>query len=86
MSLINRGIASEKRQRKGYFCLSSRQNSSNASEILSNDLCSLKADIDRLAFSAVFELDSEAEIVGEWFVAQLFIQTQDLVINGARGT
>ncbi|MEK7192832.1 MAG: ribonuclease R [Patescibacteria group bacterium] len=36
-------------------------------EILSNDLCSLKADIDRLAFSAVFELDSEAEIVGEWF-------------------
>ena len=36
-------------------------------EVLSNDLCSLKPDEDRLAVSAVFTLDSEANIVEEWF-------------------
>ena len=36
-------------------------------EILSNDLCSLKPDEDRLAVSAVFTLDPEANIVDEWF-------------------
>lgn len=36
-------------------------------EVLSNDLCSLKPNEDRLAVSAVFTLDAEANIVEEWF-------------------
>ncbi len=36
-------------------------------EKISNNLCSLRPDEDRLAFSAVFELNEKAEIVGEWF-------------------
>ncbi|MCS7085060.1 MAG: ribonuclease R [Bacteroidia bacterium] len=36
-------------------------------ERLSNDLCSLKPDEDRLCFSAVFELTPQAEMVREWF-------------------
>lgn len=36
-------------------------------EILSNDLCSLKPEEDRLAVSAVFTLDSNAKVVSEWF-------------------
>ncbi len=36
-------------------------------EVLSNDLCSLRPNEDRLAFSAVFEMTSEGEIKNEWF-------------------
>ena len=36
-------------------------------EVLSNDLCSLKPDEDRLAVSAVFTLDTDANILNEWF-------------------
>ena len=36
-------------------------------EKLSNDLCSLHADSDKLSFSAIFELDDRARIKGEWF-------------------
>lgn len=36
-------------------------------EVLSNDLCSLRPNEDRLAFSAVFELDNEGKIVNEWY-------------------
>jgi ribonuclease R len=36
-------------------------------EVLSNDLCSLRPNEDRLAFSAVFELDSDAHIKNEWY-------------------
>ncbi len=36
-------------------------------EVLSNDLCSLRPNEDRLAFSAVFELDANAQIVNEWY-------------------
>jgi ribonuclease R len=36
-------------------------------EVLSNDLCSLRPNTDRLAFSAVFELDANAGIVNEWY-------------------
>ncbi|MDP2655804.1 MAG: ribonuclease R [bacterium] len=36
-------------------------------EVLSNDLCSLKPNEDRLAVSAVFTLDSEANIKDVWF-------------------
>lgn len=36
-------------------------------ERLSNDLCSLRPNEDRLSFSAVFEMDANAHIVNEWF-------------------
>jgi ribonuclease R len=36
-------------------------------EVLSNDLCSLRPHEDRLAFSAVFELNPNAEIVNAWY-------------------
>ncbi|MFA5291209.1 MAG: RNB domain-containing ribonuclease, partial [Candidatus Paceibacterota bacterium] len=34
---------------------------------LSDDLCSLKQGVDRLAFSAVFTMDNEANILNQWF-------------------
>lgn len=36
-------------------------------EVLSNDLCSLRPNEDRLSFSAVFEMTKNAEVVGEWY-------------------
>ena len=36
-------------------------------EVLSNDLCSLRPNEDRLAFSAVFEMDAQGHIHNEWF-------------------
>ena len=36
-------------------------------EVLSNDLCSLRPNEDRLAFSAVFEITPDAAVAGEWY-------------------
>lgn len=36
-------------------------------ERLSNNLCSLNPDTDKLTFSAIFELDDKARLHGEWF-------------------
>lgn len=36
-------------------------------EILSNEVCSLRPNEDKYTFSAVFEMDKEANIVREWF-------------------
>lgn len=36
-------------------------------EILSNDLCSLRPNEDKYAFSSVFEMNADAEVVKEWF-------------------
>lgn len=36
-------------------------------EILSNELCSLKPNEDKLCFSAVFEMDEDAEVKSSWF-------------------
>ncbi len=36
-------------------------------EELSNDICSLKPNVDRLTFSAVFEMDKNANILKKWF-------------------
>ncbi|WP_017258898.1 ribonuclease R [Pedobacter arcticus] len=36
-------------------------------EVLSNNLCSLRPKEEKLCFSAVFEMDETANIVGEWF-------------------
>lgn len=35
-------------------------------EVLSNDLCSLKPDMDRLTFSIIFEINKEGHILKEW--------------------
>jgi ribonuclease R len=36
-------------------------------EVLSNDLCSLRPNEDRLAFSAIFELTKDGEVKNEWY-------------------
>ncbi len=36
-------------------------------EVLSNDICSLNANEDKLTFSAVFEIDSKAKVYSSWF-------------------
>lgn len=36
-------------------------------EVLSNDLCSLRPNEDRLAFSAVFTMDTNGNVLHEWF-------------------
>jgi ribonuclease R len=36
-------------------------------EILSNDVCSLNPDVDRMTFSAVFELDDKGKVSSRWF-------------------
>ena len=36
-------------------------------EVLSNQLCSLRPNEDKLTFSAIFELDNEAKIMNQWF-------------------
>ena len=36
-------------------------------EVLSNDLCSIRPNEDRLAFSAVFEITPEAKVAAEWY-------------------
>jgi len=36
-------------------------------EVLSNDLCSLRPNEDRLAFSALFEITKQGKVVNEWF-------------------
>ena len=45
-------------------------------EVLSNDLCSLRPNEDRLAFSAVFEIDIHGTIHNEWF-GQTIIHSND---------
>ena len=36
-------------------------------EQLSNELCSLKPHVDKLCYSAVFEMDKDAQVISEWF-------------------
>lgn len=36
-------------------------------EKLSNNICSLRPDEDKLTYSAVFELNEKADVIGEWF-------------------
>ena len=60
-------------------------------EILSNDLCSLKPDIDRLAFSAVFVVNENAHIKERWFGRTIihsakrftYESAQEVLDNGA---
>ncbi len=36
-------------------------------EVLSNNVCSLRPNEEKLCFSSVFEMTDEAEVVAEWF-------------------
>jgi ribonuclease R len=53
-------------------------------ERLSNELCSLKPNEDRLAFSAVFELDKQGNIHQEWFGETLIHSDQRLSYEEAQ--
>lgn len=54
-------------------------------EILSNDLCSLKQDEDRLAVSAVFTLDDEANIHEVWFGETIIHSNKRFTYEEAQG-
>ena len=59
-------------------------------EVLSNDLCSLVQDEERLVMSAVFELDKNAEVKSEWYGRSIiksakrftYEDAQDSIENG----
>jgi ribonuclease R len=59
-------------------------------EKLSNNLCSLRPNEDRLAFSAVFELNAKAEVIREWFGRTVihsdrrfsYEEAQEIIENG----
>ena len=61
-------------------------------ERLSNGLCSLRPNEEKLCFSAVFELDSEANVVREWFGRTVILSNRRFtyeeaqqIIEGADG-
>lgn len=54
-------------------------------EVLSNDLCSLKQDIDRLAVSAVFTLDGEANVLDSWFGKTVIHSNKRFTYEEAQG-
>ena len=53
-------------------------------EELSNDLCSLKPDVDRLTFSAVFEIDAEGKVHKEWFGRTVIHSDKRFAYEGAQ--
>jgi ribonuclease R len=52
--------------------------------ILSNDLCSLNPDVDRLAFSAVFEMAPEGNVQDQWFGKSVIHSDQRLSYQEAQ--
>lgn len=63
-------------------------------EILSNDLCSLKPHVNRLAFSAIFTLDRQGNVLDETFAKSIiqskhrytYEEAQLVIENGPRGS
>lgn len=53
-------------------------------EVLSNDLCSLRPNEDRLAFSAVFEITPDAQVVNEWFGQTIINSDKRFAYEGAQ--
>ncbi len=59
-------------------------------EKLSNNLCSLKPDVDRLAFSAIFTVDKECKVLSRWFGKTVihsrqrfsYEQAQERIVSG----
>lgn len=60
-------------------------------EKLSNDLCSLKPNVDRLAFSVIFTIDKDLKVLSEWFGKTVinskrrfaYEEAQDVIVNQA---
>ena len=55
-------------------------------EILSNDLCSLMPDQDRLTMSAVFVIDKNAQVKSEWFGKTVIHSRKRLTYEGAENS
>lgn len=55
-------------------------------EVLSNNLCSLRPDEDRLSVSAVFTLDANANIVNEWFGETVIHSDKRFTYENAQAT
>jgi ribonuclease R len=53
-------------------------------EVLSNDLCSLNPDVDRLTFSAVFEFTPQFRMTSEWFGKTVIHSHQRFSYEGAQ--
>ena len=53
-------------------------------EVLSNDLCSLRPNEDRLAFSAIFEMTNGAHVVSEWFGQTIINSDKRFAYEGAQ--
>lgn len=53
-------------------------------EALSNDLCSLNPDVDRLTMSAVFIFDSKMNIIDEWYGKTVIHSHQRFTYEGAQ--
>ena len=53
--------------------------------VLSNDLCSLNQDVDRLSMSAVFVLDADANVVEQWFGETVIHSAKRFTYEEAQG-
>ncbi|MFA6338799.1 MAG: ribonuclease R [Candidatus Paceibacterota bacterium] len=61
-------------------------------EILSNDLCSLNPNEEKLAFSAVFEITNDSKVIKQWFGKTViksdkrftYEEAQDVIDNGGK--
>lgn len=59
-------------------------------EVLSNEVCSLRPNEEKLCFSAVFELDEQAHVIKEWFGRTIILsdrrftyeEAQEVIENG----
>ncbi|HEY4505947.1 MAG TPA: ribonuclease R [Candidatus Paceibacterota bacterium] len=54
-------------------------------EALSNEICSLKPDEDRLAYSAIFTLDKDGKLVKEWFGRTIIRSQKRFTYEEAQG-
>jgi len=54
-------------------------------EVLSNDLCSLNPNEEKLAFSCVFEMDKDANVIKEWFGKTIIISKRRFNYIEAQG-
>lgn len=53
-------------------------------EVLSNDLCSLKPNVDRLTMSAIFTLNDSGTVLNEWFGRTVIHSTKRLTYDEAQ--
>ncbi len=53
-------------------------------EVLSNDICSLNPNEDKLTFSAVFEMNDKAEVLASWFGKTIIRSAKRFTYEGAQ--